>query len=292
MKVILATDGSQYAQEAAWLLAHLPHSEKLELTVLFVSNVPTLRGGTNIDELRKSLEFADKQKSISLFEDLKTLFEGANAKLEMVVGDGHVGTKIVRTAEKTKCDLIVLGAIGHSLFERMFGSTSDFVATHADCSVLVVRPTGLRTAMRPIDVCIGFDETDTSSNVLNQLSQFCWGANTKMEIATVVSMPFIYTDIPYEFFVDEIKSIREQELEREANRFREISPIVSTHIIEANHVGDALVQFAKRIGSDILIVGNTGGGLLGSFLLGSVSKYVLRHAECSVWIARKKSKAK
>ena len=33
MRVILATDGSQFAEEADWLLAHLPHSNKLELTV-------------------------------------------------------------------------------------------------------------------------------------------------------------------------------------------------------------------------------------------------------------------
>ncbi len=38
MKVILATDGSQHAEEAAWLLAHLPHADKHELTVVYVSN--------------------------------------------------------------------------------------------------------------------------------------------------------------------------------------------------------------------------------------------------------------
>jgi len=38
MKVILATDGSQHAEEASWLLARLPHSDKLELTVVYVSN--------------------------------------------------------------------------------------------------------------------------------------------------------------------------------------------------------------------------------------------------------------
>ena len=153
MKIILATDGSQYAEEAAWLLAHLPHSEKLELTVLFISNVPNLHGATNIADLMKRLAIADKEKAASVFAHLKSIFDGANASLELVVGEGHVGTRILREAEVSKCDLIVLGAVGHSLFERMFGSTSDFVATHARCSVLVVRPTGLNTAKRPIDVC-------------------------------------------------------------------------------------------------------------------------------------------
>jgi len=53
MKVILATDGSQCALEAAWLLAHLPHSDKLELTVLFVSNIPNLHGAGDVAEITK-----------------------------------------------------------------------------------------------------------------------------------------------------------------------------------------------------------------------------------------------
>jgi len=286
MKVLLATDGSKYAEEAAWLLAHLPHSEKLELTVLFISNIPKLRGSIEAAEIQSRLELADKQKAALVMANLSNLFEGANATLDMVIEEGHVGTKIIGKAETQKSDLIVLGALGHSLFERMFGSTSDFVATHAKCSVLIVRPTGLRLAKRPIDVCVGFDSNDSSSTIFDQLSQFGWGANTKFEIASVVSMPFNFSDIPFENYIEEIVAIRKQELERAANLFREISPIVETHVIEANHIGDGLVQFAKKKRSDILVVGDTGGGLLSTFLLGSTSKYVLRNAECSVWIAR------
>ena len=289
MKVILATDGSQFAEEAAWLLAHLPHAEKLELTVLFISNMPNLHGARDVSELKKRLEAADREKATSLFAHLENIFDGANATLELVVGEGHVGTKIIRAAEVRKCDLIVLGAVGHSLFERMFGSTSDFVATHAQCSVLVVRPTGLKNAKRPIDVCIAYDETDSWTIVYDQLAQFGWGTNTKMEVVSIVTLPFVYSDIPYGFDIEEIKTIRREELNSVANRLRELSPTVETHVIEANHVGDGLVRFVEKNASDIVILGSTGGGLLSTFLLGSVSKYVLRHAKCSVWISRKKA---
>ena len=288
MKVILATDGSQFAEEAAWLLAHLPHSEKLELIVLFVSNMPSLHGASNTAELMEQLEAADKTKAASLFTHLKDIFDGANASIELVVSHGHIGTTIVREAEARKINLIVLGAVGHSLFERMFGSTSDFVATHAKCSVLVVRPTGLKKAKRPIDVCIAYDETHPASVVFGQLAQFGWGTNTKMEVVSVVTLPFAYSEVPFEFDIDEIKSIRRQDVSSAADDLRELSPNVETHVIESNHVGDGLVQFAKKKGSDIIVMGNTGGGMLSTFLLGSVSKYVLRHAQCSVWIARKK----
>ena len=288
MKVILATDGSQFAEEAAWLLAHLPHSEKLDLIVLFISNMPNLHGSSNTTDLMERLEIADKEKAASLFSYLKEIFDGANASIELVVRHGHVGTTIVREAEARKINLIVLGAVGHSLFERMFGSTSDFVATHAKCSVLVVRPTGLKKAKRPIDVCIAYDETHPASVAMGQLAQFGWGANAKMEVVSVVTLPFAYSEIPYEFALDEIKFTRRQDVNSAADGLRRLSPHVETHVIESNHVGDGLVQFAKKKGSDIIVMGNTGGGMLSTFLLGSVSKYVLRHAKCSVWIAREK----
>jgi nucleotide-binding universal stress UspA family protein len=286
MKVILATDGSQYAEEAAWLLAHLPHVEHLELTVLFVSNIPNLYGSTA--ELTKRMQAEDTEKAAALFVHLREIFDGADTALELVFAHGHIGKTIVNEAHARKSDLIVLGAIGHSMLDRLFGSTSDFVATHASCSVLVVRPTGLNNAKRPIDVCFAYDTSNSSSAVFEQLSQFGWGENSKIDVANVVSIPFIYSEIPYELDIDGIKTATLRELESAAIRLRKYSPHVKTHVLEANHVGDRLVQFAKEKGSDIIIMGNTGSGLINTFLLGSTSKYVLRHAACSVWIARKK----
>ena len=287
MKVLLATDGSQFAEEAAWLLAHLPHSERLELTVLYVSNIPNLHGITNAIELAKSIQLADQEKAKSILLHLRSIFEGANATLTLSIGEGHVGTQIIRTAEAQKSDLIVLGAVGHSLFERMFGSTSDFVATHAKCSVFVVRPTGLKNARRAINVCVAYDETDSTSAVFGQLVQFGWGGNCRMDAVSIVSAPYTYSEIPIPFDIDEIIANRKKVIEPKEVKLRELTPVVTTHVIESSHVGDGLVQFAKENKIDVIVLGSTGGGLLSTLLLGSVSRYVLRHAACSVWIARK-----
>jgi nucleotide-binding universal stress UspA family protein len=268
MKLILATDGSQYAEEAAWLLSRLPHSEKLELIVLFINNLPDLRGAQNATALLGQLQIANQNKASSIFNHLKSIFQGANATLELVVGEGQIGTQIVDIAESRKCDLVVLGAVGHSLIERMFGSTSDFVATHAGCSVLVVRPTGLRAASRPINVCIAYDEERAFATT------------------SVVSMPFNYSDIHIPFEMEEIIELRKGRLQVAADRIRELSSNVTTHVLEENHIGNAIVRFAKKSQSDIVVLGDSGGGFVSTLFLGSVSKYVLRHAECSVWIAR------
>lgn len=287
MEVILATDGSQSAEEAAWLLAHLPHTATLELTVLFVCNIPILGGPAS--ELTRRLQAEDAEKAAAVFAHLQDIFEGANAVLELVVAHGHIGETILTESQTRKSDLVVVGAVGHSMLDRLFGSTSDFVATHASCSVLVVRPTGLKNAKRPIDVCVAHDASSPSSAVFEQLSQFRWGVNSKMEVASVVSLPFMYSEIPYEFDIEEIKKATLKDLESVAIRLRKYSPNVVAQVLEANHVGSGLVQFAQQKKSDIVVMGSTGSGLLNRFVLGSTSKYVLRHAACSVWIARNKT---
>ncbi|MEQ1830980.1 MAG: universal stress protein, partial [Pirellula sp.] len=193
-----------------------------------------------------------------------------------------------RLGRHRRADLVVVGAVGHSVFERMLGSISDFVAMHAHCSVLVVRPTGLGKRNRPIDVCIAYDESDASAAAMDQLSQFGWGAKTKLEVVSVITIPFVYSDIPLEFDFAKAQAAKRTLLDHAAKKLTSLSPNVETHVIESNHIGDGLVQFAKRVGSDLIVMGNTGKGLIERFLLGSVSRHVLRHATCSVWIARQK----
>lgn len=47
---------------------------------------------------------------------------------------------ICEVAKREKVDMIVMGAHGYRFYERMLGTTSGRVVTHADRPVLVVRP--------------------------------------------------------------------------------------------------------------------------------------------------------
>ncbi|MCA9258664.1 MAG: universal stress protein [Planctomycetales bacterium] len=59
-----------------------------------------------------------------------------------------------------------------------------------------------------------------------------------------------------------------------------------SHVIEAEHVGQAVTDFADSRNIDFVVVGDTERGMLGRLFMGSVSRYVLRHATSSVWISR------
>jgi len=54
--------------------------------------------------------------------------------------DGHSGTAIVRVAEREGADLIVMGALGRSMVEKVLvGSISQYVVRHAPCAVCLVK---------------------------------------------------------------------------------------------------------------------------------------------------------
>jgi nucleotide-binding universal stress UspA family protein len=61
-------------------------------------------------------------------------------EITTVIKNGHAKEVILDEAEKWGADLIVLGSHGYSGWQRfLLGSVSNAVATHAHCSVEIVR---------------------------------------------------------------------------------------------------------------------------------------------------------
>jgi nucleotide-binding universal stress UspA family protein len=218
------------------------------------------------------------------------MFEGSNASVTSKVVEGHPSVTIVQQAEELAVDLVVMGAVGLSRLERIvLGSTSDFVATHAPCSVLVVRPQLTEELkLHEPRVCIAYDNSESCKAAINGFSQFAWVKKTAIDLLSIIPTPFIYSDIPIQIDRSASQQTAMSQLDSGIALCAGISPKVKTHLIESDYVGDGIVKFAKEHSSDMVVLGDTGRGLLGRFFLGSVSRYVLRHAECSVWIGRLK----
>ena len=187
-------------------------------------------------------------------------------------------------------DLIVLGAEGHSLIERLLlGSVSDHVATHAPCSVLVVRP-GVEKdeADHTFKICIAHDNSDPANRALEELREFGWHSHTHIDLVSVMNTVYVDMNPPVYIDMEPVRKAIAENVQKAAATIGDVSPEVTTHVLEGNHTGFKLVDFATSTKADLIVLGNTGAGMLTQFLLGSVSRYVLRNASCSVWITRQK----
>mgnify|MGYP001819581146 CR=1 FL=1 len=185
MNVLLASDGSAAATNAARFLSQLKFDGDFKLTFLTVSMHPerTVHGNIQNPEWEaQERAFVDEHHS-----ELQELLGGhCDDNLPRLHQFGDAAQVILDASKGIAVDLIVLGATGHSMVSRMLlGSVSDRVATHAKCSVLVVRaPADDRpNDTPPIKVVVAFDGSEPSRESVKELLGIAWGRETNLASA-------------------------------------------------------------------------------------------------------------
>jgi len=138
-KILVAFDGSEQAYKAfdfALEMSKLCPGAVTEIFVLSVAQPPEPADIVEVDAIIDSAT----QHYEELFNALKKKAKKRNIGIKTEVAVGHPADQIVRYAAKKKCDMIVVGQRGKSKIERWFlGSVSKRVATHAPCTVTIVK---------------------------------------------------------------------------------------------------------------------------------------------------------
>ena len=137
-KLILnPTDGSTTSERATAHAIYLAKETGAELLVLHVveTTIVWYTGALYQQMVDRLREFGDEV----LKKALKRAKEEDVVAHSMMI-DGHSGMVIVRVAEREGADLIVMGALGRSMVEKVLvGSISQYVVRHAPCAVCLVK---------------------------------------------------------------------------------------------------------------------------------------------------------
>lgn len=293
MRILFASDGSSDATKAAQFIANLATNNPVDLHVLTVSCAPERVGPHSPRSFFTDWDKAEKKYVAELQAHLKEMFQPICDSLVMSRTIGPVSQSILDESVGMEADVIVMGAKGHSLVHRMLlGSISDHVASKAKCSVAVIRDR-LNSAdplASPTNLLAAFDRSKGSRESIAEIMTLNWSDKAELNVFSVAPLPlpfenegFAPTAISWEpTYLDDIRG----GAERVASQIAEKIPNSNVEIQRSNHPGDAIVRAAEESKSDLIFVGDTGHDLLDEWLMGSTSKYVLRHAPCSVWISR------
>ncbi len=134
--ILLATDLTAASREATERAIDLAGRLGARLLIVNVLEKRRLVGGGSherVDQARSERE--------SLLVKVVRDARAAGVTAEFLVWEGDPGGSIAAAAEAEGADLVVVGTRGRSGAERMLlGSVSDHVVRHAECPVLVVRP--------------------------------------------------------------------------------------------------------------------------------------------------------
>lgn len=78
----------------------------------------------------------------------------------------------------------------------------------------------------------------------------------------------------------------EQLLRRAEGLAHEKGWVLKGELLQARNAGQAIVEEARTRGAELIVLGVGYRRLIGQFDLGKTADYVLRHAECQVWLVR------
>ena len=291
MKVLLATDGSDAAAEAAVWVRHLSKRNPVDVTVM------TVRYGESRYAMHPWYHewiSREQESARSLLQSVQKILGEHCRRIELVDAEGPTVATIVEHAKEADIDLVVMGATGHSAAARwLLGSVSDGVANNVDCSVLVVRPGSSATAAEaslPQKVLVGFDESKASRQAVDELCRLDLDPNTRIALLGVIERPPMIFDNRGETTLGELFPGQKEALTNSAlaiaSQVAEVVPQTDAEVTIAEHAGEALIRKAARGCFDLVVVGDNGHGFISQWLVGSTTKYVLRHSPCSVWVSR------
>lgn len=147
MKIILASDGTQYGDAACEMMSNfnLGTGDAIKIISVVDMALPMsidLYGGylpdtTEMEKVARENAAKIVERSIAT---VNTNFADRGVEISGEVLFGSPDSRIVETAEEIGADLIIIGSHGYKKWERLLlGSVSNSVVHHAHCSVMVVR---------------------------------------------------------------------------------------------------------------------------------------------------------
>jgi nucleotide-binding universal stress UspA family protein len=223
-------------------------------------------------------------------EALRQRLLGQGVELSHVFVEGFADAALTDTARELACDLIVVGTHGRTGARRfLLGSVAERTVRLASSSVLVARGEPHAADGGYKRIVVGTDFSDLADGAMARAVEVAAdGAQVRLVHAwTVPSMigpenAAVIADVRV-VVADDVAQ-RSAELLR---RYRSVYPRVSIEMDTSEAPPqEALVERAQALGADLIAVGSHGRRGVRRFVLGSVAEVTVRHAPCSVLIAR------
>ncbi len=140
-RLLVPLDGSDLAERALVVAGDL--AESLSAVIVLARVVPPpVPGRFYSAKLLEQVQEAQAKEAEAYLSSVAERLKADRLSVQTRVLAGEVAPTLVRFAEETRCELIVMGSHGlGGLGSQVFGSVAQKVLHTSGCPVLVVRPT-------------------------------------------------------------------------------------------------------------------------------------------------------
>lgn len=293
MRILLPTDGSEYSEVAVKFLLRLNLSSQDEIFILHVIGVEPQ---DNEDYYSGRIREAKHFIAPKILDRTVDILRSVPAKIETAVLNGYPDACIVDTAVDRNVDLIVMGPKRvKGIQSRIVGSITKSVSINSPKPVLVVKHPQDRMPDK-MNILFATDGSDHSRKAGELLSVFPFHDTAEITVLHVITPAFY--DIPEQYMAKMDTRMREDLKSLLDKDFTESDEVISqttdylrkrfSHVDSITKIGeptDEILQAATDSKSDMIVLGSKGmGGFRG--VIGSISRYILSVAECSVLIGK------
>jgi len=146
---------------------------------------------------------------------------------------------------------------------------------------------------KPSQIVVATDFSEPAEVALERAIELASHYGAELHVTHVFALPVPVVGV-YDFAIPEtgIREARESALRRlEEAAKRAVAKGVRTHThLVATPTETGISDVARSVGADMIVIGTHGHTGLKHVLLGSVAERVVRHAPCSVLVARKEER--
>ena len=297
-KILLATDGSEEAGQAARMAVQLSGKFNSELHVTSAGRMPSIYAAPewtiyDPDAQRQYDEIAGREARKVLEKQTQKIEEAGGSVAGTHPAVGRPDEQVVRLAEELDAGLVVVGSRGLGGLRRvLLGSVSNNIVRHAHCPVLVVRGEDRETAdFLPGKILVALDGSEEAELALRAAVEVSAGTDSELHLAYVLPtdhnpFPHTYGMDKYEADLDQAKQNSKSYLEKQKEWIEGSGGNVTEVHVRAGRPDEQIVSLGEELDVTLVVVGSRGLGGLRRALMGSVSSSVVQHAGCPVLVTR------
>jgi nucleotide-binding universal stress UspA family protein len=294
MKILLATDGSEYSEGAAKFLTRLNFSSDDEITILHVISWVPFK--YDKESYYSSLKQIKQEIGPKILDSTANILKPVRAKIVTKIIDGSPEKYIVNVAVDSDMDMIVMGARGlKGIKSLIIGSVTRSVTLNSPKPVLVIKPQQHEKPGK-INILFATDGSDSANETGRILTMIPFHDDTEITIVNVIRTAL--ADIPGKF-VPEIGDRIKELIEKTGSLELVESDKVITHaqeylskrfknvqgLTKFGYRAIEILNIAETSKTDLIAVGCRGlKGIKG--MMKSLSRNILNHSSCSVLIGK------
>lgn len=207
--------------------------------------------------------------------------------IEYLVVQGEPPEVITNVAREREADLIAMGTYGRKGLRRVImGSVTAGVILDSPCDVLVVKKPCEECSGHYRHILIPYDGSQPSRRAIERVVNI---TNSDEPSATLLYVIPRYEEMVGFFKTDSIERRIQEEATRivlEGEQIAAGKGLDANTMIEKGRAADKIVESARELGSDLIVLGSHGWHGMDKSILGSTAERVIAYSPIPILIVR------